>query len=58
MANYTRSNAWNKGGTFANDDLLWYAKGVGVMQSRALNDPNSWWFLAAQQAKRVRRLAN
>ncbi|MFZ1545690.1 MAG: tyrosinase family protein, partial [Candidatus Nitrotoga sp.] len=43
----TRSNAWNKGGTFANDDLLWYAKGVGVMQSRALNDPNSWWFFAA-----------
>ncbi len=44
---YTRSNAWNYGGTFSNTDLLWYAKGVGVMQSRALNDPNSWWFFAA-----------
>ncbi len=47
MAKYTRVNAWQQGGTFANTDLLWYAKGVGVMQSRALNDPNSWWFFAA-----------
>lgn len=47
MANYTRANAWNNGGTFANPDLLWYAKGVGVMQSRALDDQNSWWFFAA-----------
>lgn len=47
MADYTRNNAWNNGGTFNNQDLLWYAKGVGVMQSRALNDQNSWWFFAA-----------
>ncbi len=47
MATYTRSNAWNNQGTFANSDLLWYAKGVGVMQSRALDDPGSWWFFAA-----------
>lgn len=47
MANYTRANAWNNGGTFNNLDLLWYAKGVGAMQSRALDDPNSWWFFAA-----------
>ena len=47
MATYTRANAWNNGGTFANTDLLWYAKGVGVMQSRQLNDPTSWWFFAA-----------
>ena len=47
MAGFTRRNAWNNGGTFANPDLLWYAKGVGVMQLRALNDPNSWWFFAA-----------
>ncbi len=47
MSSYTRSNAWNNGGTFDNSDLLWYAKGVGVMQSRALDDQNSWWFFAA-----------
>lgn len=28
MATYTRANAWNNGGTFANTDLLWYAKGL------------------------------
>ncbi|HMJ06109.1 MAG TPA: tyrosinase family protein, partial [Chthoniobacterales bacterium] len=44
---YTRNNAWNKGGTFTNLDLLWYAKGVGKMMSRGLNDPASWWFFAA-----------
>ena len=47
MANFTRNNAWNNGGTFDNPDLLWYAKGVGVMQSRTLDDPTSWWFFAA-----------
>lgn len=47
MTNYTRSNAWNKGGTFDNLDLLWYAKGVGAMMARPLNDHNSWWFFAA-----------
>ncbi len=47
MVSYTRTNAWNNGGTFDNLDLLWYAKGVGVMQSRTLDDPNSWWFFAA-----------
>ena len=44
---FTRTNAWNNGGNFNNPDLLWYARGVGVMQSRALNNPNSWWFFAA-----------
>ena len=47
MATYTRANAWNNGGTFANADLLWYAKGVGAMQARALGDSSSWWFFAA-----------
>src|SRR5580704_1749708 len=37
MATYTRANAWNNGGTFANTDLLWYAKGVGAMQALALD---------------------
>lgn len=47
MAKYTRANAWNKGGTFDNTDLLWYAKGVGAMQGEALNSSGSWWFFAA-----------
>lgn len=47
MAKYTRTNAWNNGGTFANQDLLWYARGVEAMQKRALNDLCSWWFFAA-----------
>lgn len=47
MASCTRRNAWNNGGTFDNPDLLWYAKGVGVMQSLPLDNPNSWWFFAA-----------
>ncbi len=47
MAQYIRSNAWNNGGTFNNTDLLWYAKGVGLMMTRQLNDPSSWWFYAA-----------
>jgi tyrosinase len=47
MTSYTRNNAWNNGGTFANADLLWYAKGVGAMQSLTLDNPNSWWFFAA-----------
>jgi tyrosinase len=46
-------NAWNNGGTFANDDLLWYAKGVGVMQSRSLDDQNSWWFFAAIHGQEI-----
>lgn len=45
--NYTRASAYNNGGTFDNPDLLWYAKGVGAMMSRGLNDQNSWWFFAA-----------
>jgi tyrosinase len=47
MTTFVRANAWAKGGTFANTDLLWYAKGVGVMQTRALDDPSSWWFFGA-----------
>lgn len=47
MANFLRNNAWNNGGDFTNLDLLWYAKGVGKMMSRSLDDPASWWFFAA-----------
>jgi tyrosinase len=51
MATYTRNNAWNKGGDFTNLDLLWYAKGVGKMMGRALNDSASWWFYAAMHGE-------
>ncbi|KPE49980.1 tyrosinase family protein [Chryseobacterium indologenes] len=47
MAKFLRKNAWENGGTFNNPDLFWYAKGVGVLQSRLLSDENSWWFFAA-----------
>ncbi len=47
MAILVRNNAWNSGGDFGNSDLLWYARGVGKMMGRALNDPASWWFFAA-----------
>jgi tyrosinase len=47
MGKYTRSNAWNNGGTFANTDLLWYAKGVSAMQALPLDNLNSWWSFAA-----------
>ena len=53
MASYTRANAWNNGGTFDNLDLLWYAKGVGVMQSCTLDDPKSWWFFAAMHGEYI-----
>lgn len=44
---YTRSNAWNNGGTFANMDLLWYARGVRAMHALPLDNLNSWWSFAA-----------
>jgi len=53
MATYTRTNAWNNGGTFNNPVLLWYAKGVGFMQSRPLNDTSSWWFFGAIHGQRI-----
>lgn len=48
MANFTRNNAWDNGGTLeGNSDLLWYAIGVGQMMQRSINDPKSWWYFAA-----------
>ncbi|RQR50944.1 tyrosinase family protein [Burkholderia sp. Bp9126] len=47
MANYVRNDAWNAGGDFSNQDLLWYARGVGKMMARSLDDPASWWFFGA-----------
>lgn len=53
MTKYTRIDAWNEGGNFTNQDLLWYAKGVGKMMSRPLDDHASWWFFAAIHAEYV-----
>jgi tyrosinase len=53
MATFTRANAWNHGGTFDNPDLLWYAKGVGAMQAKRLNETGSWWFFAAMHGEYV-----
>ncbi len=47
MSSFIRRNAWNQEGTFQNEDLVWYAKGVAVLQSFPLDDPRSWWFFAA-----------
>ncbi|KVE38588.1 tyrosinase family protein [Burkholderia sp. BDU5] len=43
---YLRKNVWNLGSDWA-DPILWYARGVKAMQSRALDDRNSWRFYAA-----------
>ncbi|WP_321839529.1 tyrosinase family protein [Paraburkholderia bannensis] len=53
MPSYVRNDAWNEGGTLSNPDLLWYAKGVGKMMSRKLDDPASWWFFAAMHGEYV-----
>lgn len=47
MTQFTRTNAWDDGGTLSNPSLLWYAQGVRKMMERELNDPASWWFFAA-----------
>ncbi|HEX6705267.1 MAG TPA: tyrosinase family protein [Albitalea sp.] len=47
MTSLVRTDAWNSGGDFTNTNLFWYAKGVGKMMERSLNDPASWWFFAA-----------
>lgn len=51
MATFIRKNAWDQNGTFNNPDLFWYAKGVQGMQSRAFEDPTSWWFFAAMHGQ-------
>jgi tyrosinase len=56
MSDYLRQSAYNDGGTFSNSDLLWYAKGVQVMQSRSLDDPSSWWFFGAIHGESIESL--
>lgn len=53
MTLHVRNDAWNSNGDFSNQDLLWYAKGVGKMMSRSLDDPASWWFFAAMHGEYV-----
>jgi tyrosinase len=43
---FTRKNVWELGGDWA-DPILWYARGVKAMKSRALNEPTGWRFYGA-----------
>lgn len=43
---YTRKNVWELGGDWA-EPILWYARGVQAMKSRALNEPTGWRFYGA-----------
>lgn len=43
---YIRKDVWAKGGTFADDTLYWYAKGVQALKAKPITDPTSWWFFA------------
>jgi tyrosinase len=42
----TRKNVWELGGDWA-DPILWYARGVNAMKSRALSEPTGWRFYGA-----------
>lgn len=44
---YTRNSVWANGGTFDDPLLYWYAKGVGVLQQRPIDNSTSWRFMAA-----------
>jgi tyrosinase len=46
MATRVRKDVWANGSNWSND-LLWYARGVGVLKQRALNEKTSWRYLAA-----------
>jgi tyrosinase len=43
---FTRKNVWELGGDWA-DPILWYARGVNAMQSRAFNETTGWRFYGA-----------
>ncbi len=44
---FIRKSAWAAGGDLTDPILFWYAKGVGVLKQRAIDDPTSWRSLAA-----------
>jgi tyrosinase len=43
---YKRNNVWELGSDWA-DPVLWYARGVKVMKTRALSEPTGWRFYGA-----------
>lgn len=43
---YVRKDVWENAGTFANETLYWYAKGVQALKNKPITDPTSWWFYA------------
>jgi tyrosinase len=44
---YTRKNVWAQGGSWDDETILWYARGVKAMKARALNDLKGWRFFGA-----------
>lgn len=44
---FVRKSVWASGGDFSDPILYWYAKGVGALKQRAIDEPISWRFLAA-----------
>jgi tyrosinase len=44
---FVRKSVWANGGDFNDAILYWYAKGVGVLKDRPINDLTSWRFLGA-----------
>ena len=43
---YIRRNVWELGGDWA-DPIIWYARGVAAMKSKAIAEPTSWKFYGA-----------
>lgn len=44
---FVRKSAWAAGGDLTDPILYWYAKGVGALKQRSIDDPISWRFLSA-----------
>lgn len=44
---YVRANVYANGGDFSDPTILWYARGVAAMKSRAIAEPLSWGFYGA-----------
>lgn len=43
---YIRKSVWANGGDLDDPILFWYAKAVGALKAKALDDPTSWRFFA------------
>lgn len=44
---FTRTSVWANNGDFNDRTLLWYARGINILQQRPIDDPTSWRFIAA-----------